>query len=95
MKAKKSLGQHFLKSKSAIKKIIETADLTADDIVLEIGPGKGVLTAALLSSPAKKVITIEKDGRMIPFLEEKFQNVITEKRLVLEKGDAILFEPKT
>ncbi|MCX6713709.1 MAG: 16S rRNA (adenine(1518)-N(6)/adenine(1519)-N(6))-dimethyltransferase, partial [Candidatus Vogelbacteria bacterium] len=50
MKAKKSLGQNWLKSESAIKEIIKTADLQAGEIVLEIGPGRGALTEKLLAS---------------------------------------------
>ena len=47
-KAKKSLGQNFLKSKLALKKIIEAGNIEPDDIILEIGPGKGALTKKLL-----------------------------------------------
>ena len=44
MKAKKSLGQHFLKSHSTILRIIEAGNVTTDDTILEIGPGQGILT---------------------------------------------------
>ena len=44
MRAKKSLGQHFLRSTHALNKIVEAASITSDDVVLEIGPGKGALT---------------------------------------------------
>ena len=47
-KTKKSLGQNFLKSELALKKIIETGEIKKDDIILEIGPGKGVLTEKFL-----------------------------------------------
>ena len=43
-RAKKSLGQNFLKSQSALNKIVEAGELKPDDMVLEIGPGKGALT---------------------------------------------------
>jgi 16S rRNA (adenine1518-N6/adenine1519-N6)-dimethyltransferase len=43
--AKKSLGQNFLRSTKALREIVEAADLSATDTVIEIGPGEGVLTA--------------------------------------------------
>ena len=47
-RAKKSLGQNFLKSNLALKKIIEAGEIKFGDIILEIGPGKGALTEKLL-----------------------------------------------
>ena len=44
MGSRKSLGQHFLTDKTVINQIIQAAELTQDDIVVEIGPGKGILT---------------------------------------------------
>lgn len=75
MRAKKSLGQHFLKSKQVVKTIVDAADISHTDTVLEIGPGKGVLTRELLTR-AQKVIAIEKDGDLIPLLEETFADDI-------------------
>ena len=60
MKAKKSLGQHFLTCQWAVDTLIHAARLTPDDTVLEIGPGTGVLTRAL-AARVKKVIAVEKD----------------------------------
>ncbi len=51
-----------------MRKIIAAADITENDIIVEIGPGKGVLTAALAQS-AKQVIAIEVDRDMLPFLD--------------------------
>ena len=48
MLTKKSLGQHFLRSKAALAKIVEAARLSPDDTVLEVGPGEGALTELLL-----------------------------------------------
>jgi len=73
----KRLGQNFLIDKTAIKKIIEAADLNSNDVVLEIGPGSGVLTKEL-AQRAEKVIAVEKDQRMIEILKEElkgFNNV--------------------
>jgi 16S rRNA (adenine1518-N6/adenine1519-N6)-dimethyltransferase len=64
---KKSHGQHFLHDKHIVEKIIESAHLHPDDVVLEIGPGKGVLTFEI-TKHVKKVIAIEKDRDLIPFL---------------------------
>lgn len=88
IKAKKSLGQHFLHSPTALKKIIDAAKLTADETVLEIGPGTGILTAALLETSAK-VVAIEKDARAIELLKEKFAAYISNRKLSLISGDIL------
>src|SRR5258708_9239136 len=92
MQAKKSLGQHFLTSPAALAKIIAAADITRNDTVLEIGPGKGVLTEALLAQ-AKKVVAIEKDARLIPYLKEKFKTEIERGVLELLEEDILDFDP--
>jgi len=86
MKAKKSLGQNFLKSPAVIRKMVEVAEVTAVDTVLEIGPGKGALTHYLLESCAK-VVAIEKDADMIPILEERFASEVKNKQLQLIHSD--------
>ena len=70
--AKKSFGQNFLKNHGVIRKIVETGEVKEGDIVLEIGPGKGALTAELLKSGAT-VFAIEKDFGMKDILEEAFE----------------------
>ena len=82
MKAKKSLGQNFLKSELALKKIVEAGEIKPDDIILEIGPGKGALTKKLLEN-AKTVIAVEKDHELFRFLQEKFAKEIAEKKIIL------------
>jgi len=72
MKPKKSLGQNFLKDQVVLKKIIEAADLSSDDLVVEVGPGEGVLTRELVKK-AKEVIGIEKDGALAEKLVNNFQ----------------------
>ena len=84
--AKKSLGQHFLRSKTALVQIITAANLSTDDTVLEVGPGEGILTDALLASGAR-VIAVETDERCIPILHERFQKEISEGRFILLEGD--------
>ncbi len=91
-KAKKSLGQNFLKGKQALSAIVDAGDVKADDIVLEIGPGKGVLTERLLML-AGKVIAIEKDHSLVEMLSKKFEKQIAEKKLDLVEGDILDLDP--
>lgn len=93
MKAKKHLGQHFLTSQKALFDIVDAGDIHADDIVLEIGPGKGVLTERLITL-ADKVIAIEKDTDLIPLLKEKFAEAIEKERLEILPRDVLTFDPE-
>src|SRR3989344_4168877 len=73
----KGLGQNFLIDKAILAKIVEAADLKANDVVLEIGPGTGILTKEL-AQRVKKVIAVEKDLGMVEILKETtkdFKNV--------------------
>jgi 16S rRNA (adenine1518-N6/adenine1519-N6)-dimethyltransferase len=88
---KKSLGQNFLKSQEALRDIITAGDIKADDVILEIGPGKGALTDLLLQH-AGKVIAIEKDRELIALLSEQYKQEIEEKKLVLLEDDALEFD---
>jgi 16S rRNA (adenine1518-N6/adenine1519-N6)-dimethyltransferase len=91
--AKKSLGQNFLKSKTALFKMIEAGEVGPDDTILEVGPGKGVLTEKLLEK-AKKVVAVEKDHRLIELLQEKFANEIAAGKFVVLNQDILDFTPK-
>ncbi|EKE19877.1 MAG: dimethyladenosine transferase [uncultured bacterium] len=71
LKAKKSLGQNFLKDAEVLGRIIKSANLSSDDVVVEVGPGQGALTE-LLAGVCKKVIAIELDDRLIEPLHTKF-----------------------
>ncbi len=64
---KKSLGQHFLKNKNILEKI-STIKKIKDRSIIEIGPGQGALTKVLLDKKPKKLIVIEKDKSLKPFL---------------------------
>ena len=72
IKPKKSLGQNFLIDKNIQRKIIASCDLTKEDVVLEIGSGKGDLTVQLALA-AKKVYALEIDRRLFPCLENKLK----------------------
>lgn len=91
MKAKKALGQNWLISGSAVAKIIEAGRVVQADLVLEIGPGQGVLTEKLLATGCQ-VIAIEKDQDLIPTLTEKFAPEIDSGRLVLLNEDVLDFD---
>lgn len=91
-KAKKSLGQNFLKSEKALDQIIDAADPVKTDLVLEIGPGKGVLTKDL-HSMAGRLIAVEKDKRAVEFLEDKFSELIKKGTLDIVEKDILDFDP--
>lgn len=86
--AKKSLGQHFLNSPAALAHIVEAGRLAADDIVLEIGPGTGILTETLLTTGAR-VIAVEKDDRAYELLKTKYAPAIAAGKLTLHHGDIL------
>ena len=82
----KSLGQNFITDRNVIGKIIEGAGIGEDDLVIEIGPGIGVLTAEAAQAAAK-VIAIEIDSNLIPILEETlagFDNIEIINRDILK-----------
>ncbi len=93
MKPKKSLGQNFLTSGKAIFEIVKAGEIKNDDIILEIGPGKGALTEKLLESNAKKIVCIEKDRELIEILKEKFEKDIKNNKLEIIEGDVLNINP--
>ena len=90
MKAKKSLGQHFLKSERALLTMVETSNVSADDTVLEIGPGTGTLTEKLLATHCR-LIAVEKDDELCALLKQKFQKEIASGQLTLINDDILKF----
>lgn len=84
----KSLGQHILKNPLVATAIVEKADIQPTDIVLEVGPGTGNLTAKLLEK-AKKVIAVEKDPRLAAELIKRFRGTTEEKKLHVMVGDVL------
>ena len=68
---KKGLAQHFLINSGSLGKVARAGDITANDIVSEVGPGLGVLTAELVKR-ARKVIAVEIDDPLCDYLRERF-----------------------
>jgi 16S rRNA (adenine1518-N6/adenine1519-N6)-dimethyltransferase len=83
MRKRKRLGQHFLASENVAKSIVSAAKLTKNDIVLEIGTGRGILVP-LLCNKAKKVISIEYDKLLYHDAIIKFSNI---SNLTLKHGN--------
>lgn len=71
---KKKYGQNFIKNKYIVEKMINEAQIPDNTLVIEIGPGKGVLTEQIIKF-AEKVICYEIDKDLQPFLDEKFKNI--------------------
>ena len=91
LKAQKSLGQHFLLDGNLTARIARQAGALHDKNIIEIGPGPGGLTRALLEQGAKSVTAIEKDRRCIAarqHLEEAYPS-----RLQVVEADALNFDP--
>lgn len=94
---KKSFGQNFLYDEEILNNIVSFANITKEDFVIEIGPGKGTLTN-ILSQSAKKVLAIELDNDLIPFLNSTFENtnvVILNKDFLKTTDEEILSILKT
>ena len=87
-KAKKTLGQHFLFSKPAIRAMVIAGCVYSNDNILEIGPGKGVLTEALLATGVT-VIAVEKDTELVVYLVDKFKKYLNTKKLQILERDIL------
>src|SRR5437867_221266 len=81
----KSLGQSFLHDANQLARITSAAELTKSDRVLEIGPGLGPLTQLLVENAAQ-VLAIEKDRRLVDFLNRRFAHAPS---LTLLHADAL------
>jgi 16S rRNA (adenine1518-N6/adenine1519-N6)-dimethyltransferase len=85
----KALGQNFLHDQNLARWIVDQAQITAEDYVVEIGPGLGALTRFILENGAH-VVAIEKDARLAKFLRARFGD----QRLEIVNTDALKFDPR-
>src|SRR4026209_1433592 len=85
----KALGQNFLHDQNLARWIVDQAQISGEDYVVEIGPGLGALTKFLLEKGAH-VLAIEKDARLAKFLRSRFGN----ERLEIVNADALKFDPR-
>jgi 16S rRNA (adenine1518-N6/adenine1519-N6)-dimethyltransferase len=86
VRAKKQFGQHFLKSEKAINDVVNCLNSPETKTVIEIGPGMGVLTKALLEK-GFQVFAIEIDKESIKYLQENFTEYIKDKKLIIIDED--------
>src|SRR6266542_4295934 len=85
----KTLGQNFLHDQNLARWIVDQAQVTSDDYVVEIGPGLGALTKFILEKGAR-VLAVEKDTRLANFLRERF----ADERLEVLNIDALKFDAR-
>lgn len=84
---KDSLGQNFIKYRGLVSELIAEADISEKDTVIEIGPGKGIITLAL-AKVVKEVIAVEKDTTLFEELKSKIQNL----KVKIINGDFLEYE---
>lgn len=82
-KAKKRLGQHFLIDKNIIRKIVNSFEPCETDLIVEIGPGKGILTEELIKF-SKNLILVEIDNDLVQALQQKFPDIKIINKDILE-----------
>jgi 16S rRNA (adenine1518-N6/adenine1519-N6)-dimethyltransferase len=85
-RARRRFGQHWLHDQSVLDRIAAAAELSPADRVLEIGPGRGALTAVLLAAPIAVLHAIELDRDLVDGLRERFGS---DSRFALQQGDAL------
>ena len=88
MRKHKILGQNFLIDEAVAQRIVESANIVPKDVVLEIGPGHGILTRNFLETGAR-VLALEIDPSLCPELEKRFGNF---PNFQLVRGDALKFD---
>ncbi len=91
IKARKQFGQHWLKNKNVLEQIIATAQISEKDKILEIGPGKGVLTERLFKF-ADKLLAVEIDRDLCKFLVNKYGDL---DNFLLLEGDFLDLDTKS
>lgn len=94
MFAKKSLGQNFLMHRQTAERIVAASGVPVGSLVLEIGPGTGMLTRELLRA-GYRVLAVEADNALAPELEEAFSEEIASGALTVVHGDIRNFDTRT
>ena len=89
LRAKKSLGQHFLIDKRVLQRIVLAAELTSEDTVIEVGPGLGILTKEL-AKRARRVIAVEADPNLASALREVVADIDIISADILKTDPALL-----
>ena len=89
LRPRKSLGQNFLQDPAALQKIIDAAEISPEDTVLEIGAGAGSLTRALARA-ARRVVAVETDAALLPLLEESLRGC---ENVRIVEGDMLQLSP--
>ena len=84
-KANTDIGQNFLVDTRILNKIVAAAEIISEDVILEIGAGKGVLTRRLLGTPVRHLHSVEIDRRLAPFLSPLEED----ERLTISWGDVL------
>jgi 16S rRNA (adenine1518-N6/adenine1519-N6)-dimethyltransferase len=92
LRAKKSLGQNFLLNKETVRRVAQSAGDLTGVTVIEVGPGPGGLTRALLEKGAEKMIAIEQDPRCVQALQELVLGA--DGKLEVIQGDALTLSPQ-
>ena len=86
---RKALGQHFLTDRNVVAKIVAACELAPDDVVVEVGPGLGVLTERLAEA-AGRVIAVEVDAKLVESLRERFAGT---PNVTLVESDVLAVTP--
>ena len=89
LRPRKGLGQHFLTDPNILRKIVEAAELSPESVVLEIGPGPGMLTRRLVEA-AGRVVAVELDEGMVRLLRGEYSHL---PNLQLVQGDILQLDP--
>jgi len=87
LRLKKSLGQHFLRDKGVIRRIVDSMEISPADRVVEIGPGGGALTEEILKRNPGELYLIEVDRDWVDYLKERFGD-----RVKIFNADATTFD---
>lgn len=89
IKADKNLGQHFLVDAESVEAIVQAAEITPEDTILEIGPGLGVVTDQLAETGAT-VVAVEMDSKLVELLRRRLPGNVT-----VEESDIMKFDLST